>query len=83
MIEVPAWDGTSPAYPSVTLRMDFRGAVVGDFVFHCHILGHEDGGMMNILRVYPDTPQNRKKVSAAKAPAPAPAPVPSEGTHRM
>jgi FtsP/CotA-like multicopper oxidase with cupredoxin domain len=26
---------------------------VGDFVFHCHILGHEDLGMMNIIRVVP------------------------------
>jgi hypothetical protein len=24
---------------------------IGDFVFHCHILEHEDGGMMNIIRV--------------------------------
>ncbi len=51
MIEVPAWDGVSPNYPSVTLLMDFRGAVLGDFVFHCHILNHEDLGMMNIIRV--------------------------------
>jgi hypothetical protein len=30
--------------------MDFRGAVEGEFVYHCHILGHEDLGMMaNIL----------------------------------
>jgi FtsP/CotA-like multicopper oxidase with cupredoxin domain len=33
--------------------MDFRGADVGDFVYHCHILGHEDGGMMAIIRVLP------------------------------
>ncbi|PNE12466.1 MAG: hypothetical protein CR217_03255 [Beijerinckiaceae bacterium] len=31
--------------------MDFRGHDIGDFVFHCHILGHEDLGMMNIIRV--------------------------------
>ena len=48
--EVPLWDGVS-AYPSVKLRMDFRGPTVGDFVYHCHILGHEDGGMMAIIRV--------------------------------
>jgi len=51
-IEVPAWSGqTSDPYPSVTLLMDFRGEVVGDFVFHCHLLGHEDLGMMSIIRV--------------------------------
>jgi FtsP/CotA-like multicopper oxidase with cupredoxin domain len=48
--QVPYWTGTGP-YPSVTLRMDFRGAVVGDFVYHCHILDHEDNGMMAIVRV--------------------------------
>jgi FtsP/CotA-like multicopper oxidase with cupredoxin domain len=52
MINVPYWDGTGP-YPSVKLRMDFRGPDVGDFVYHCHILGHEDGGMMAIIRVLP------------------------------
>jgi FtsP/CotA-like multicopper oxidase with cupredoxin domain len=54
MIQVPFWD-QNPAhpYPSVTLRMDFRGPDIGDFVFHCHILGHEDLGMMNIIRVQP------------------------------
>ena len=41
----------SPPYPQVTLLMDFRGPVVGDFVFHCHILGHEDLGMMAIEHV--------------------------------
>ena len=54
MIEVPFWDGNpSHPYPSVTLRMDFRGPDIGDFVYHCHILGHEDNGMMAIIRVVP------------------------------
>jgi len=26
---------------------------VGDFVYHCHILEHEDGGMMAHIRVVP------------------------------
>ena len=53
-IDVAAWDG-NPAhpFPSVTLRMDFRGPDTGDFVYHCHILEHEDGGMMAIIRVMP------------------------------
>lgn len=51
-IQIPYWSGTGP-YPSVTLRMDFRGPDIGDFVYHCHILGHEDGGMMAIIRVNP------------------------------
>jgi FtsP/CotA-like multicopper oxidase with cupredoxin domain len=51
-IQVPYWSGSGP-YPSVTVRADFRGPDVGDFVYHCHILGHEDGGMMAIIRVLP------------------------------
>jgi FtsP/CotA-like multicopper oxidase with cupredoxin domain len=52
MINVPFWSGSGP-YPSVKVRMDFRGPDIGDFVYHCHILGHEDGGMMAIIRVNP------------------------------
>ena len=54
MIDVPYWDG-DPAhpFPRVKLRMDFRGADIGDFVYHCHILNHEDQGMMAIIRVLP------------------------------
>ena len=50
--QVPYWTGTGP-YPSIKVRMDFRGAVAGDFVYHCHILDHEDRGMMAIIRVLP------------------------------
>jgi len=48
--QVPYWIGGGD-YPSITVLMDFRGATVGDFVYHCHILKHEDGGMMAIIRV--------------------------------
>lgn len=53
-VQVPYWTGQGP-YPSVTVRIDFRGPDVGDFVYHCHILGHEDNGMMAIIRVKPRT----------------------------
>lgn len=53
-IDVPFWSGSGP-YPSVKVRMDFRGPDVGDFVYHCHILLHEDNGMMAIIRVLPNT----------------------------
>jgi FtsP/CotA-like multicopper oxidase with cupredoxin domain len=50
-IDVPYWDGVSP-YPSVKLRIDFRDpATVGTFPYHCHILQHEDGGMMGTIQV--------------------------------
>ena len=51
-VDVPFWSGSGP-YPSVTLRLDFRGRDIGDFVYHCHILEHEDHGMMAIIRVLP------------------------------
>jgi FtsP/CotA-like multicopper oxidase with cupredoxin domain len=50
--QVPYWTGVGP-FSSIKVKMDFRGAVVGDFVYHCHILEHEDGGMMAIIRVKP------------------------------
>jgi len=53
-INVAYWDGASRTYPSVRLRMDFRDPnVVGTFVYHCHLLEHEDGEMMGLIRVEP------------------------------
>jgi len=53
-INVPFYDGKALEYPSVRLRMDFRDPnTVGDFVYHCHLLEHEDGGMMGMIRVEP------------------------------
>jgi FtsP/CotA-like multicopper oxidase with cupredoxin domain len=57
MIEVPYCNAPGPGcpapfpWPQVQLLMDFRGPDIGDFVFHCHILGHEDRGMMAIEEV--------------------------------
>lgn len=53
-IDVPYWDGTSPHFPSVKLRMDFRDpAIIGKFPYHCHVLQHADGGMMGLIEVKP------------------------------
>ena len=43
---------TTPGF--VRLRMKFTRAMIGEFVFHCHILGHEDKGMMQKIRVVAD-----------------------------
>jgi FtsP/CotA-like multicopper oxidase with cupredoxin domain len=52
-VTVDAWNGTG-AYPNVTVRMDFRDPeIAGTFVYHCHILDHEDGGMMATIQVNP------------------------------
>jgi FtsP/CotA-like multicopper oxidase with cupredoxin domain len=57
-IDLPYWDGKSRSYPSIKLRIDFRGSnVVGTFLYHCHILEHEDGGMMGAIRVLPAAPK--------------------------
>jgi FtsP/CotA-like multicopper oxidase with cupredoxin domain len=54
MIEVPFWNGkNNTPLPQAELLMDFRGMDIGDFVYHCHILSHEDLGMMAIIRVLP------------------------------
>jgi FtsP/CotA-like multicopper oxidase with cupredoxin domain len=56
-VNVPYYDGRSLAYPSVRLRMDFRDPnVVGTFVYHCHLLEHEDKGMMGSIEVKPASP---------------------------
>jgi FtsP/CotA-like multicopper oxidase with cupredoxin domain len=53
MYNLPHWDGSGP-YPSVKLRMDFRDPnAVGTFLYHCHILKHEDMGMMGVIQVLP------------------------------
>ena len=68
MIEVPGWDGNpNHTFPNVKLLIDFRGPDVGTFVFHCHILNHEDLGMMNIIEVVP--PSSSKKLPSSDAPA--------------
>jgi FtsP/CotA-like multicopper oxidase with cupredoxin domain len=52
-IEIPYWEGTGP-YHSVKLRMDFSDPnIAGTFLFHCHILLHEDLGMMHKILVEP------------------------------
>jgi FtsP/CotA-like multicopper oxidase with cupredoxin domain len=52
-VDLPYWSG-SGAYPSVKVRMDFRDPnIIGNFVYHCHILQHEDGGMMGLIQVLP------------------------------
>jgi FtsP/CotA-like multicopper oxidase with cupredoxin domain len=51
-VNVPYFSDRMLQYPSVRLRMDFRDPnAVGTFVYHCHLLEHEDGGMMGTVRV--------------------------------
>ncbi|MFZ0500799.1 MAG: multicopper oxidase domain-containing protein [Steroidobacteraceae bacterium] len=53
-VNVPYYNGRMLEYPSVRLRMDFRDPnTVGTFPYHCHILDHEDAGMMGTVTVLP------------------------------
>ena len=41
-----------PATGSITVRIPFIDEVtLGKFVYHCHVLEHEDGGMMQVVQV--------------------------------
>jgi FtsP/CotA-like multicopper oxidase with cupredoxin domain len=53
-IAIPFWEGPGHPYHSVKLRMDFSDPnTAGTYVFHCHILLHEDLGMMHKILVKP------------------------------
>jgi FtsP/CotA-like multicopper oxidase with cupredoxin domain len=53
-VNVPYVTGRQLAYPSVRIRMDFRDPdIVGTFPYHCHLLEHEDKGMMGTIEVVP------------------------------
>jgi FtsP/CotA-like multicopper oxidase with cupredoxin domain len=67
-VNVPYFNGRTLEYPSVRLRMDFRDPnAVGTFVYHCHLLEHEDGGMMGLIRVEPAGQAHGQTSSRAKA----------------
>jgi FtsP/CotA-like multicopper oxidase with cupredoxin domain len=66
-VDIPYWSGTGP-YPSVTVRMDFSDPnIVGTFVYHCHILEHEDGGMMGEIQVLPPGSAAMASVAASSS----------------
>ena len=50
--DLPGWKDTVnvPARATVTIRVPFTD-IAGRTVYHCHILDHEDRGMMGVIRV--------------------------------
>ena len=50
--DVPGWKDTVnvPARSTVTVRVPFTD-ITGRTVYHCHILDHEDQGMMGVIQV--------------------------------
>jgi FtsP/CotA-like multicopper oxidase with cupredoxin domain len=65
-VNVPYYKDKMLVYPSVRLRMDFRDPnAVGTFFYHCHLLEHEDAGMMGLIRVEPAEPVPAPKAKAS------------------
>ncbi|MEI9902256.1 MAG: multicopper oxidase domain-containing protein [Hyphomicrobium sp.] len=51
-VDVPFRDSRTHAPGVVQVKIAFTNPlIVGKFPFHCHILEHEDGGMMANIRV--------------------------------
>ncbi len=50
----PISDFRSGVCQTHPITVDIPFSVAGDFVYHCHILEHEDGGMMARIRVRPN-----------------------------
>jgi FtsP/CotA-like multicopper oxidase with cupredoxin domain len=66
-VDLPYWSGSGP-YPSVKVRMDFRDPnIIGTFVYHCHILQHEDAGMMGEIQVLPSAGSASATTATASA----------------
>jgi FtsP/CotA-like multicopper oxidase with cupredoxin domain len=50
------WKDTVIAYPGQVTRMRMRFTHAGQFVWHCHIVEHEDNEMMRPYRIGPIQP---------------------------
>jgi len=50
------WKDTVVAYPGQVTRLRMRFAQSGQFVWHCHIVEHEDNEMMRPYRIGPSQP---------------------------
>ncbi|HZD69971.1 MAG TPA: multicopper oxidase [Actinomycetes bacterium] len=50
------WKDTVVAYPGQVTRMRMRFINEGQFVWHCHIVEHEDNEMMRPYRIGPEQP---------------------------
>jgi FtsP/CotA-like multicopper oxidase with cupredoxin domain len=51
-IDLPIQEGNTPGKVVVVIPF-LNPAMEGKFVYHCHILEHEDGGMMAVIQVTP------------------------------
>ena len=76
VVEVPYATATGyrskegPVRPGrVRIRMTFPGELAGDIPFHCHLVDHEDNGMMAVLRIVKPAASSRPLARTAGAKA--------------
>ena len=50
------WKDTITAYPGEVTRVKMRFEQAGQYVWHCHIVSHEDNEMMRPYRIGPPQP---------------------------
>jgi hypothetical protein len=55
VVDIPAFNPVTNQPGEVVLRMQFKD-FTGKYVYHCHIVDHEDNGMMAIVNVSPNDP---------------------------
>jgi FtsP/CotA-like multicopper oxidase with cupredoxin domain/peroxiredoxin len=72
----PVWRDTVkiPGNGSVTMRTHYTD-FIGTFVQHCHILDHEDQGMMQLIDIYDGAPPTALASNSAGPKLNAPAPT--------
>ena len=52
-LEQPISDWRAGLCKANPITVEIPFAVAGKFVYHCHILEHEDGGIMAVIQVVP------------------------------
>ena len=79
VVEIPYATATGyrskqgPVRPGrVRLRMTFAADMAGDIPFHCHLVDHEDNGMMAVLRIVKGTASPRPVAHAPGSTPPRP-----------
>ena len=80
VVEIPYATATGyrskegPVRPGrVRIRMAFPADMAGDIPFHCHLVDHEDNGMMAVLRIVKTAASSRHLAQARETGPPAPA----------
>ncbi|HEX7687263.1 MAG TPA: multicopper oxidase domain-containing protein, partial [Burkholderiaceae bacterium] len=74
VVEVPYATATGyrskegPVRPGrVRVKMTFPAELAGDIPFHCHLVDHEDNGMMAVIRVLPPGARRPPRTAGAGA----------------